>query len=1027
MFEEKISEAADILAEKQLEIRKEQDENIRDLSKMLVQISNAFQLELMEQLNKISANMMQKYALTNISVETLGIIAEKIKDEIEDGKIKSISELSQNKEIIGVAEQATIKQKEKENKIREEDLEKIPAEYLNYGEEVGKTEKLSSADKTMIDLWRLTETKSKILKIAEGVTPENLSEKIAEIEKISNSKEAKEEKKAEQLVNEEILLNGTTEQKAVVEDKINLDALTDERQQLNDKEQLEDKTSIRIMLFNYMKEIGKIENNSNFPEETFNALKASIIAAFAADHCISNENKINMMNCKSAKELMITLSEELADICIQDGHPPHTVDALQFRNLARKQSGKVLYQYTEGSHGKEDERTTIVYSTAFLSPQEKANVKNLLKQLKSNKKDEIYDFSILDNLKSIDKNLYYSMIRNIGNAAQKTNNPILKGKFEELVENETQSEYHDQLTEELISRRFFQKSPEKQKKTRSDIASVLYNYIRGLNFSNKSLAVQKREMIGVFRRDNGFSDEEKDILIEKIENAKGKDDLSEILIDKMNEVFFEKTGRRLDKENVLEKSKKPFVASDTYKMKARAKLTFNESLYRKYEIFVDSILTKNIDENTDYKILPIIEDKYPEIYKNLIDLMKRIYTRSKDEEHRNQVKRFLTAEDLEISEKEEKQNRMLRDIKNIIDERKTLREKQGGNKSTTKASVNLYRLMTKTFDPKNNNETSFEEIKKEAYDYISSDMSFSENETEDLLRQIVLSSSNGDLGYVFAKKMVELSEARGIAKNTLNTTEIIDLVQKKYEQKSLSGNTQYDRASRITSMRYAKMFLGEEGKNEVTKFISAMNSPNLQTKLDFSILNKAKNVDESFYYSMIRSVGLMARRTKNQELNDKYDELIATELITKGYNNQDALGKNDLKAKIMFDENIYCRYSNLVKSIKDGSSNGVYDEEMLEYLQDKTPQIYQTLVFEMKKIAESRNDRGLLGLIERTKFDDKQNENDQTDVNNIGNKSILTVQNLKVDEVVIAHSEGIDMFGQKNKNGQTIDDTGDGR
>ena len=60
MFEEKISEAADALTRKQLGLEKEQEEKRSDLPKMFVQVSNVFQIELMEQLNKISTTMMQK-------------------------------------------------------------------------------------------------------------------------------------------------------------------------------------------------------------------------------------------------------------------------------------------------------------------------------------------------------------------------------------------------------------------------------------------------------------------------------------------------------------------------------------------------------------------------------------------------------------------------------------------------------------------------------------------------------------------------------------------------------------------------------------------------------------------------------------------------------------------------------------------------------------------------------------------------------------------------------------------------------
>lgn len=97
---------------------------------------------------------------------------------------------------------------------------------------------------------------------------------------------------------------------------------------------------------------------------------------------------------------------------------------------------------------------------------------------------------------------------------------------------------------------------------------------------------------------------------------------------------------------------------------------------------------------------------------------------------------------------------------------------------------------------------------------------------------------------------------------------------------------------------------------------------------------------------------------------------------------------------------------------------------MIGFLKTKEPHMYTILMTQVQQIAETRNDVGLSKLIDRFMSKEEQNveieEKEQQ-------SPILTVEIIDVSDIVIAHSEGIDMFGQKNKNGQTIDDTGDGR
>lgn len=121
MVEKKIIEAAEVLARKQLGIepKKEDIQDEKDLPEMLVEYIKTFDKELTEKFKGICANMAQRFGLRDLSEDTMLVIANKIHEEAQNGNLNSISKIAENKEIVNIAEKATIKQQ------RVEMIEKI--------------------------------------------------------------------------------------------------------------------------------------------------------------------------------------------------------------------------------------------------------------------------------------------------------------------------------------------------------------------------------------------------------------------------------------------------------------------------------------------------------------------------------------------------------------------------------------------------------------------------------------------------------------------------------------------------------------------------------------------------------------------------------------------------------------------------------------------------------------------------------------------------------------------------------------
>ena len=126
MIEKKITDAAEVLARKQLGIEPKKDgvQDEKDLPEMLVQYTKTFENELTEKFKLICASMEQRFGLRDLSEDTMLAIANKIHEEAQNGNLNSIATIAENGEIVNIAEKAAIKQQRVEtiNKIIDGDI-----------------------------------------------------------------------------------------------------------------------------------------------------------------------------------------------------------------------------------------------------------------------------------------------------------------------------------------------------------------------------------------------------------------------------------------------------------------------------------------------------------------------------------------------------------------------------------------------------------------------------------------------------------------------------------------------------------------------------------------------------------------------------------------------------------------------------------------------------------------------------------------------------------------------------------------
>ena len=1065
MFEEKISEAADALTRKQLGIEKSEDEKRDDFPKMFVQISSVFQIELMEQLNKISANMMQKYNLLEISPKTLDKIAEKIREEAESERISSISELSQNKDILAIAEIAT------ENQIKLENSTEYDEENnANFSEESELKEK-NQLDKAIENLRLSSKTKNEIHDLFQTITEENVSDVRNKIRSKIQSEEYRKEDEDYKNDAEYVLKHGNEEQKAqTLEELARREALA-KRRSMTPEERRQKRFQVKSILFDF---VVKGENNPDF--ECFrNEFEEYIAEEYAFDDDEILELKSLIDKAKNISDLQDIALDKICDLYKEHGKIIKNKEKFKERLLVSANK-RTWTRYTESenkkdyatydkdkklddyyqtlnegvknlnnreelfteTHSKLDNEFTEIYANMLLEDGDKQRLGNLFESLKNNETEVnmLYDFAILDKIKKVDKNFYYLALRQMKNISQTSKNTTLTAKIEEIIQKEIK-EQSAAVTKDIVLR--FRKSmkPEDQLNKRRGVSGVLQTFLMDCMRSNKSLEYQKSEILKYLKKEHGLSEKEKLEFYESISKAKSNDEFADVLANKMEEIISE-SGKKVDKEQLLRKAKKEPQYSEFQITTVRAKIVLDSQLYNQFLDFQDELThgkTENDEKDYDYGFIEIIKQKDPIIYEAL---KERIMAISKKRDHDKMLKRLgerieaLDKSDDDIRKEIQEENELIANkIGNAINAKREKVEKKSGLKTTTEqTSHTLFNFMTRIFDEKYGTDSDFETVKKDVFEYVSQDLAFSIEETEEMLKKIINADRGIELGKVLAEKMVELAEKRGIPEKNILPNQIIGRAKERTQIKNLrigSNGENIDRRSILLNRVYAKMFLNGEDRMKALEIIERMSDTSPNAIYDFSILDKIKNIDESFYYSMVRTVGFMANKTGKSELNDKYSELIAKELMEKNYNELDDLGKINARAKLVLDEGIYNRYKNFEESIIYGSPDGLYDEQLIEYIKGKDPNIYRLILSQMEKNAKSRNDNTLLDFIEKNKLKDKESEKDQTDAQDTSEKSILTVQNLKVDEVVIAHSEGIDMFNQKHKNEQTIDDTGDGR
>mgnify|MGYP003293738382 CR=1 FL=1 len=465
MFEEKISEAADALTRKQLGIEKSEDEKRDDFPKMFVQISSVFQIELMEQLNKISANMMQKYNLLEISPKTLDKIAEKIREEAESERISSISELSQNKDILAIAEIAT------ENQIKLENSTEYDEENnANFSEESELKEK-NQLDKAIENLRLSSKTKNEIHDLFQTITEENVSDVRNKIRSKIQSEEYIKEDEDYKNNAEYVLKHGTEEQKAqTLEELARREALA-KRRSMTPEERRQKRFQVKSILFDF---VVKGENNPDF--ECFrNEFEEYIAEEYAFDDDEILELKSLIDKAKNISNLQDIALDKICDLYKEHGKTIKNKEKFKERLLVSANK-RTWTRYTESenkkdyatydkdkklddyyqtlnesvknlnnreelfteTHSKLDNEFTEIYANMLLEDGDKQRLRNLFESLKDNETEVnmLYDFAILDKIKKVDKNFYYLALRQMKNISQTSKNTTLTAKIEEIIQKE---------------------------------------------------------------------------------------------------------------------------------------------------------------------------------------------------------------------------------------------------------------------------------------------------------------------------------------------------------------------------------------------------------------------------------------------------------------------------------------------------------------------------------------------------------------------------------------------------------------
>lgn len=1012
MFEEIITDAAELLAKKQLGLDQKKDSDKGNLPEVLVSFRQIYENELTEQFLKVCATMKFKYEIRKLAPETLHAIAIGIKDVVEDavngGDTASISSIFQNRTIMEVAEKECSEQKRKENN----NLRNLANEDINENEKANenKNDKLSegkieSREQAASILGGDSEILDEASEIIHDTNKENIKEKIEELKKLYKTEDAQDEDRRETEALQYFENNGTDEERNQAQDALKNKTDRNERRNYTDKKQKETRSEVSGILFGFMKDAyNPIYSRDVDPTKWLESIKVKVISEILMDAAFSDDEKLELkeqlQNCNSIDDFTQILAQKMNELNIERGENAIDVEVLQ-KNAKNTVQPRI---YEDIADDKQLKNRDIVlserYAQMYFNRVDRERVSEFIKQINSNETDIDYDFEILDKIKKVDKNFYYSMIRNIGIAARENNNQDLKSKFEELIDKEVGEQLYYQNNERVIRARA-EMSPEKQRETKGFITGVLHNFLIATYHTDKSVDKLKSELELFIQQDNGLQGNEKNEFINKIRQIESIDAYRDVIFEKMNDLVVEKNKAPLNKEQAFNAAKKFAKPAELQKAQARAKIVFDEGLYNAYLEFQNDLIKGREDGEYNLELIYMLkqrQDTEPYIYETIMKHMKLIATSRNDKNLMRIYESFQTSDKTDMDFEQEQQDedkRKLEERNQKIEiaklkrkeERKGLTEEEL-SEARKREPILLFEMLTEICEEKN--EQNFEVLKEKIYDFMGNQIAFSETEIEKLLIDVDNSINNRQLEKIFANKISELSAERGIAQKLRDPNKFIKRAQMRTRTSNYrSVETEFKGHDSIPSRVYAVMFCDEKDRKEIFKLVENLMADNPKPPFDLSILEKIEKIDSSFYRSMIRNVGIAAQRSNNPELKEIFNTLVANEEAKQIGEDTSDLEMANIKAQIVFDECLYNRYNITSMDIVQGSPDGIYDIELIEMTRQRNTEIYEVLMANMERLSRQRDDKNLRTVYDMFRKKDEK-EKEQTQEHNDIPKEIKT-------------------------------------
>ena len=410
--------------------------------------------------------------------------------------------------------------------------------------------------------------------------------------------------------------------------------------------------------------------------------------------------------------------------------------------------------------------------------------------------------------------------------------------------------------------------------------------------------------------------------------------------------------------------------------------------------------------------------------------------------------KIVFQEDDVVKEEEQERKRKLEDRNQKIEIAKTKRKEERDNlteeelgEARKKEPISLFEMLTEIC--KEENEQNLEGLKEKIFDFLGNQIALSEIEIERMLIDVDNSINNHQLEMIFANKICELAEERGIDQKLRDPNKFILRAKMRTRTRNYKNvETNFNGYDSIPSRVYAMMFCEEGDRKDVFKLVQNLSADNPKPPFDFSVLEKIEKIDSSFYRSMIRNIGMAAKRTNNPELKEIYDTLVSNEEAKQIREETDDLEAANIKAQIIFDECLYNRYDITSTEIVQGSPDGVYDIDLIEMIRERNTEIYNVLMTNIDKFSRQREDKNLRTVYEMfRKKDEKEKEQTQEiddtrreikietepDMHKkVGN---LEVGNIfvapEVSEIVVSHTDSERLVRkEKNQQGDTV---GEGR